>query len=99
MAEAVADTRALIPLQGSGISRKGNQVARLPRMIVVVIGIKTSMEMVVVLGMPMVLAMDGLEASNEDLVMVLALVALTISTIARARISNEISHLLEGTEE
>jgi hypothetical protein len=47
----------------------------------------------------MVLAMDGLEASNEDLVMVSALVALTISTIARTCISNGINHLLEDSEE
>jgi hypothetical protein len=99
MAEAVADTRAVIPSQDRGISCKGNQVARLPRMIRLVIGTRTTMEVVVALGMPVVLATEGLEIFTEVLDMVSTLVDLTISIIARARISKGISHLLEVPEE
>jgi preprotein translocase subunit SecB len=49
--------------------------------------------------MPVVLAMEGLEVPTEDLDMDSMLVVLTINIIARARINNGSSHLVEVSEE
>jgi hypothetical protein len=94
MAEAVAVTRALIPSQDLGIMSKVNQLDRLPGMIMLVIVIRTTLEMVEALGTPVVL-----ETSTEDLDMVSMLVVSIIGTIARALIINGINRLLEDTEE
>jgi hypothetical protein len=73
---------------------KVNQLDRLPGMIMLVIVIRTTLEMVEALGTPVVL-----ETSTEDLDMVSMLVVSIIGTIARALIINGINRLLEDTEE